>query len=79
MDSVVDRDELTAPTERSVVPRPSLSEYFAARFARMEEIEESLKRGPSTPAARQRLALLHRAKFSTWLDIEALKATEKVA
>ncbi len=81
MDSINQHEEPTVQSERSQPrrPRPSLEEYFRARYERLERIEAALGQREGSAENRRKLDLLRRAKFSTWLDLEALKGPERVA
>lgn len=62
-------EEMRSELER---PRRTLEEFFSERYSRLEQLEDAVRQAPNTAKARQRLDLIHRAKFSTWMDLEAL-------
>lgn len=75
MDPVIDREATGAEAARSETPRQKsarLRAFFTGRYERLEQLESLLQREPASPEAHRKLDLLRRAKFSTWLDLQAL-------
>ena len=59
--------------------RRRLRELFAGRYERLEQIEVELRREALPLDEGWKLKLLRRAKFSTWLDLEALDPPDRKA
>ena len=79
MEPVIEHEQTTERLEGERREPTSLHELFMERYQRLELLEDVIKHQPATPEARQKLAMLRRAKFSTWLDLEALKTAENRA
>ncbi len=75
-DGTTSQPASVARTERT---QRRLRELFARRYERLEQIEAELKREALPLDERWKLELLRRAKFSTWLDLEALSPADREA
>ena len=73
MEPTVDFKSSAAVEPLDMTKRVQLRSFFNGRLERLEQLENIVQRGPVSPETRARLQMLRRARFSTWLDLQALE------